>query len=59
VTAAGGFDTANWQSTGIGYRIKVSSDDPASQLANLLEVMVQVAETPRAIRAGCIVRRVS
>ncbi len=28
VTAAGGFDTATWQSTGIGYRVEVSSDAP-------------------------------
>ena len=59
VTAAGGFDTATWQSTGIGYRVEVSSDAPASQLAHLLEVVDQVAEIPRAIRAGSIVRRVS
>jgi uncharacterized OsmC-like protein len=59
VTAAGGFDTATWQSTGIGYRVEVSSEAPASRLAHLLEVVDQVAEIPRAIRAGSIVRRVS
>jgi hypothetical protein len=46
VTAAGGFDTATWQSTGIGYRVEVSSDAPAGQLAHLLEVVDQVAEIP-------------
>ena len=59
VTAAGGFDTATWQSTGIGYLVEVSSDAPAGQLAHLLEVVDQVAEIHRAIRAGAAVRRVS
>jgi uncharacterized OsmC-like protein len=59
VTAAGGFDTTAWQSTGIGYSVEVSSDAPADQLAHLLEVVDQVAEIPRAIRAGAAVRRVS
>jgi uncharacterized OsmC-like protein len=58
VTAAGGFDTASWQSTGIGYSVEVSSSAPADQLAHLLEVVDEVAEIPRAIRAGAIVRRV-
>ena len=57
VTAAGGFDTATWQSTGIEYSVEVSSDATAGQLAHLLEVVDQVAEIPRAIRAGAIVRR--
>lgn len=58
VTAAGGFDTASWQSSGIGYSVEVSSDAPADKLAHLLEVVDEVAEIPRAIRAGAIVRRV-
>lgn len=57
VTAAGGFDTATWQSTGIDYSVEVSSDAPADQLAHLLEVVDDVAEIPRAIRAGAAVRR--
>jgi len=59
VTAAGGFDTATWQSTGIDYSVEISSDAPAGQLAHLLEVVDQVAEIPQAIRAGATVRRVS
>jgi uncharacterized OsmC-like protein len=58
VTAAGGFDTATWRSTGIGYSVQVSSDAPAAELAHLLEVVDEVAEIPLAIRAGAIVRRV-
>ena len=59
VTAAGGFDPATWQSTGIDYSVEVSSDAPADQLARLLDVVDQVAEIPRAIRAGATVRRVT
>jgi anti-sigma factor RsiW len=59
VTATGGFDTKTWQSTGIGYRVEVSSDAPAPDVARLLEVVDEVAEIPRAIRAGAVVRRVS
>ena len=46
VTAAGGFDTSTWQSTGIDYTVEVSSDAAADQLAHLLEVVDQVAEIP-------------
>jgi uncharacterized OsmC-like protein len=59
VTAAGGFDTATWQSTGIGYRVEVSSDASAGELAQLLEVVDDVAEIPRALGAGATVRRVT
>ena len=59
VIAAGGFDTATWQSTGIDYSVQVSSGAPADQIAHLLEVVDQVAEIPQAIRAGATVRRVS
>jgi hypothetical protein len=52
VTAAGGFDTATWQSTGIDYAIEVSSDAPPDELAHLLEAVDDLAEIPRAIRAG-------
>ena len=59
VTAAGGFDTATWQSTGIGYRVEVSSDASAGELAHLLEVVDDVAEIPCALGAGVTVRRVT
>lgn len=59
VTAAGGFDPATWQSTGIDYSAEVSSDAPADQLDHLVQVVDQVAEIPRAIRVGAAVRRVS
>ena len=59
VTAAGGFNTATWQSTGIDYAVEVSSDAPADQLAHLLQVVDQVAEIPLAIRAGTTVQRIT
>ena len=59
VTAAGGFDTATWQSTGIGYRVEINSDAPADQLTHLLAVVDQVAEIPQAIRAGTGIHRVT
>ena len=59
VTAAGGFDTATWQSTGISYAVQISADAPADELAHLLETVDEVAEIPRAIRSGTTVRRVT
>lgn len=58
VTAAGGFDTVTWQSTGIGYSVEVSSDALSGQIAHLLEVVDQVAEIPQVIRAGATVSRI-
>jgi len=37
----------------------VSSDAPAADVAQILDVVDEVAEIPRAIRAGAIVRRVT
>jgi hypothetical protein len=52
VSAAGGFDTSTWQSTGISYSVEVSSDGPSGEIVLLLEVVDDVAEIPRATRAG-------
>jgi uncharacterized OsmC-like protein len=57
VVVAGGFDASTWPSTGIDYSVEVSSDASADQLAQLLVVVDQVAEIPRAIRAGAAVKR--
>jgi uncharacterized OsmC-like protein len=57
VRASGGFDTGTWSSTGISYSVEISSDTPADELAHLLEVVDEVAEIPRAIRAGTTVQR--
>jgi uncharacterized OsmC-like protein len=57
VTASGGFDTAAWTSTGITYHVEVRSLAPADELARLLSRVDEVAEIPRAIRAGAPVHR--
>jgi uncharacterized OsmC-like protein len=59
VTAAGGFDTATWRSTGIDYSVEVSSEAPADRLDHLLSMVDQVAEIPQAIRAGAPVQRIT
>jgi uncharacterized OsmC-like protein len=59
VSAAGEFDAGTWKSTGISYSVEVSSAAAADELARLLAVVDEVAEIPRAIRAGAIVRRVT
>jgi len=56
VTADGGFDDA-WSSTGITYDISLDTSAPAETVQLLLEVVEEVAEIPRAIRAGADVRR--
>lgn len=57
VTAAGGFDTTTWTSTGITYSVELDSPAPDGELARLLEIVDEVAEIPRALRAGVPVRR--
>jgi uncharacterized OsmC-like protein len=57
VRAAGGFDVATWTSTGITYSVELSSDAAPAELARLLEIVDEVAEIPRAVRAGAAVRR--
>lgn len=59
VSAAGGFDTSTWTSTGISYSVEVSSAASPGELACLLEVVDEVAEIPRAIRAGAPAGRVT
>jgi uncharacterized OsmC-like protein len=52
VTARGGFDTDTWRSTGIAYAVELASSAPAEQLAKLRAIVDEVAEIPRALRAG-------
>jgi hypothetical protein len=59
VSAAGEFDTGAWTSAGISYSVEVSSAVSPGELGRLLAVVDQVAEIPRAIRAGASVRRVT
>jgi len=59
VHAAGEFDTNTWASTGITYSVQVRSPASSEELAHLLDVVDEVAEIPRAIRAGAPVRRLT
>ena len=57
VSAGGGFDTDTWTSTGISYSVEIVSDAPDDELDRLLAIVDEVAEIPRAVRAGATVRR--
>jgi uncharacterized OsmC-like protein len=57
VSAEGGFDTHTWTSTGITYSVEIVSDASDDRLAGLLATVDEVAEIPRALRAGAPVRR--
>jgi hypothetical protein len=57
VSADGGFDDV-WTSTGISYDIALDTTAPSETVQLLLEVVDEVAEIPRALRAGADVRRV-
>jgi uncharacterized OsmC-like protein len=57
VSAGGGFDTDTWASTGITYSVEIDSDASTDELARLLATVDEVAEIPRALRAGTTVRR--
>ena len=56
VEADGGFDD-EWRSTGIIYSVTLDSRAPAEELARLGAVVDDVAEIPRAVRAGASVER--
>jgi hypothetical protein len=56
VEADGGFDDA-WRSTGVAYSVTLDSAAPAEDLARLGAVVDEVAEIPRALRAGVAVGR--
>ncbi|MER8007880.1 MULTISPECIES: hypothetical protein [unclassified Streptomyces] len=47
----------NWTSTGVGYSVRLDSAASAADLDRLLDVVDEVAEIPRALRAGVPVER--
>jgi hypothetical protein len=57
VKADGEFDDA-WASTGMTYQVEIASQAAPEALGELLRVVDDVAEIPRAIRAGAPVRRI-
>lgn len=56
VEADGGFDD-EWRSTGIEYSVTLDSSAPVALLERLGAVVDDVAEIPRAVRAGASVSR--
>jgi uncharacterized OsmC-like protein len=57
VTAHGQFDPESWTSTGIHYAVEVDSAAAPDELTRLLAHVDDIAEIPRAIRAGAPVTR--
>ncbi len=58
VTASGDYDRETWRSTGISYVVELDSVAAGPDLAELLAVVDEVAEIPKAIRQGAAVGRV-
>ncbi|RZS77565.1 OsmC-like protein [Motilibacter rhizosphaerae] len=58
VTAEGGFAPETWASEGVQYRVELDSPAAPEELARLLQVVDDVAEVPKALRAGAAVTRV-
>lgn len=56
VEADGGFDD-EWRSTGIGYAVTIDSPASSEDVARLIAAVDEVAEIPRAVRAGATVAR--
>lgn len=56
VEADGGFDD-EWRSTGIEYAVAVDAPASAHEVARLLAAVDEIAEIPRAVRAGATVTR--
>ncbi len=56
VEAEGGF-TPDWASTGVSYRVQLDSPSDPEALQRLLAIVDEVAEIPRAVRAGTDVTR--
>jgi uncharacterized OsmC-like protein len=52
VRAEGDIDSTTWQTKGITYVVELDSEANAEQVGELLRRVDQVAEIPRAIRAG-------
>ena len=58
VTARGAF-ADDWSSTGVTYEVALDSNEDAARLADLVTRVDEVAEIPRALRAGAEVGRLT
>lgn len=59
VVASGDFDRSTWRSTGVGYAVRVDSPDGSAAVERLLARVDEVAEIPKAVRAGAPVSRLA
>jgi hypothetical protein len=57
VWARGEFDDRTWHSTGVTYALEVDCSAGADEVAALVARVDEVAEVPRALRAGMTVER--
>jgi hypothetical protein len=57
IRAFGGFDPGAWSSTGVSYEIDVASEATSDEIERLVSVVDDVAEIPKALRAGATVSR--
>jgi hypothetical protein len=57
VSADGVFDPETWASQGLAYSVEVDSTASAGEVATLIARVDEVAEIPRALRAGMSVER--
>lgn len=57
VRATGGFDPSSWSSTGVEYDVEVASEADADEIERLVQTVDEVAEIPKALRAGATVSR--
>ena len=57
VPAWGDFDRETWQSTGISYSVEVSSPASSAGIDELLRIVDEVAEIPKALRSEASVER--
>jgi hypothetical protein len=57
VGARGLFDSESWVSTGVTYAVEVDTPAGAEDVSKLLDRVDEVAEIPRALRAGTTVER--
>lgn len=59
VTARGDFDRETFQSTGVEYEVEVNSEAAGPDIEQLIQVVDEVAEMPKALRANAEVRRIN
>ena len=57
VSAWGDFDRETWQSTGVSYAVELDSTASMTRIEDLLRVVDEVAEIPKALRAEATVHR--